>query len=79
MRNALHLSETSTATTKSNKTVDLASLGRQPVVPMKCLAPVSPYSVRPVSESLAVGSDELLVHNIQAALKHGALETHGDD
>jgi hypothetical protein len=45
MRNALHLSETSTTASKSNKVADLASLGRPPAVPMKCAAPVSPSSV----------------------------------
>jgi hypothetical protein len=45
MRNTLHLTETSRATTKSNKLVDSASLGRPPVVPLKCAAPVSPSSV----------------------------------
>lgn len=52
MRDALHLSETSRATTKSNKLVDSAALGRTPVVPMKCAAPVSPSSVSPVVEAL---------------------------
>jgi hypothetical protein len=57
MRNALHLLETSGATTKSNKLVDSASLGRPPVVPMKCAAPVSPSSV---SRILACCSTETL-------------------
>ena len=59
MRDAHHLPETSTATTKSNKTVDLASLGRRPVVPIKCAVPVSPSSVCPLSEPLTEGSDDL--------------------
>jgi len=58
MRNALHLSETSRATTKSNKPVDSASLGRPPVVPMKCAAPVSPSSVSPLPEPFSEGSDD---------------------
>jgi excisionase family DNA binding protein len=52
MRDALHLPETSRATTKSNKLVDSAALGRQQFVSMKCAAPVSPSSVSPVVESL---------------------------
>jgi excisionase family DNA binding protein len=59
MRNALHLSETSATATKSNKTAELASLGRPPVVPMKCLAPVSPFPVSSSSESLTDRSDDL--------------------
>ena len=59
MRNVLHLPETSRATTKSNKLVDSASLGRQPVVPMKCAAPVSPASVFPVPEPFSERSDDL--------------------
>jgi hypothetical protein len=50
MRNALHLPETSIATTKSNKTVDSVSLGGLPVVPMKCAAPLSPSSVSSLQE-----------------------------
>jgi hypothetical protein len=53
MRDALHLSETSGATTKSNKLVDSTSLGRPPVIPMKCESPVSPSSVAPVVEALS--------------------------
>jgi excisionase family DNA binding protein len=52
MRDALHLPETSRATTKSNKLVDSASLGKQQFVSMKCAAPVSPSSVSAVVESL---------------------------
>lgn len=59
MRNALHLSETSTTATKSNKTAELASLGRQLAVPMKCSAPVSPSSVRPLPEPFSEDSDDL--------------------
>jgi excisionase family DNA binding protein len=59
MRNALHPSETSRATTKSNKLVDSTSLGRPPVVPMKCAAPVSPSSVRPLPELFSEGRDDL--------------------
>lgn len=59
MRNVLHLSETSGATTKSNKLVDSASLGRPPVVPMKCAAPVSPSSVCPLPKLFREGSDDI--------------------
>ena len=59
MRNALHLSETSTTVTKSKKTAELASLGRQLAVPMKCSAPVSPSSVRPLPEPFSEDSDDL--------------------
>lgn len=69
MRNALHLPETSRATTKSNKLVDSASLGRPTVVPLKCAAPVSPSSVCLLQDQ----------HSIEAALKRGSLETYSDD
>jgi hypothetical protein len=59
MRNALHLSETSATATKSNKTAESASLGRQLAVPMKCSAPVSPSSVRPLPELFSEDSDDL--------------------
>jgi excisionase family DNA binding protein len=59
MRNALHPPETSRATTKSDKLVDSASLGRPPVVPMKCAAPVSPSSARSLPEPSSEGSDDL--------------------
>lgn len=59
MRNALHLPETSTTATKSTKTAELASLGRPPVVPMKCTAPVSPFPVSSSSESLTDGCDDI--------------------
>jgi hypothetical protein len=59
MRNALHLSETSTTGTKSNKTAELASLGRLLAVPMKCSVPVSPSSVRPLPEPFCEDSDDL--------------------
>lgn len=59
MRNVLHLSETSTTATKSNKTAELASLGRPPVVPMKCATPVSPFSVSSSSELLTDSDDDV--------------------
>ena len=59
MRNAPHLSETSKTATKSNKTAELALLGRQLAVPMKCSAPVSPPSVRPLPEPFSEDSDDL--------------------
>ena len=59
MRNALHLPETSRATTKSNKLVDSAALGRQPVVPTKCAPPVSPSSVCLLPEPFSEGNDDL--------------------
>jgi excisionase family DNA binding protein len=59
MRNALHLPETSRATTKSNKLVDSAALGRQPVVPTKCAPPVSPSSVCLLPDPFSEGSDDL--------------------
>jgi len=39
----LRLSVTSTTATKSNKTAESASLGRQQSVPTKCESPVSPF------------------------------------
>jgi excisionase family DNA binding protein len=59
MRNALHLPETSRATTKSNKLVDSAALGRQPVVPTKCAPPVSPSSVCLLPDPFSEGRDDL--------------------
>jgi len=48
MRNELHLLETSTAASKSNKPVAvLASLGRLQVIPTKCESSGSPPSVSP--------------------------------
>jgi hypothetical protein len=67
MRNALHLPETSRATTKSNKLVDSAALGRQPVVPTKCAPPISPSSVSLLPDPFSEGSDDLAWNRSRAA------------
>ena len=67
MRNALHLPETSRATTKSNKLVDSTSLGRQPVVPTKCAPPVSPSPVCLWPGPFSEGSDDLPWNVFRAA------------
>ena len=45
MKDVLHLPETSTTASKSKKAADLALLGRQQRVPVKCESLVSPSSV----------------------------------
>jgi len=76
MRNALHLSETSRATTKSKKLVDSASLGRLPVVPMKCAVPVSPFSVRPLPEIFSESRDDFPWIVSRAVLRQEPDESH---
>ncbi len=52
MRDELHLLETSTPASKSNKLAgDLALLGRPQVVPTKCKSSGSPPSVFPASQT----------------------------
>jgi len=51
MRDELHLLETSTAASKSNKPVAVLALGRLQVVPTKCESSDSPPPVSPVPQT----------------------------